>query len=158
MSQLTPELENYKQSGKELGERRYYLDKGSELTDYYCPSGFRFLTNTDWIDKYGYAEQCAIDIIRNCWKFYDSVAVGPAFDINGFMMHDMIAIYVKRAQSVRLGNVCDCCGESYEDKDIVHVEIYFRERIKECKNCFNFYSFEEIKVGNDVVLVRRCQY
>jgi hypothetical protein len=32
-----------------LEECKRYMDKGSELTDYYCPTGFRFLTNTNWI-------------------------------------------------------------------------------------------------------------
>jgi hypothetical protein len=137
------------------GERRHYLDKGSELADYYCPSGFRWLTNTNWICSDGGVSQYAVDLIQNCWKFYDSVAVGSAFDCNGSIMHDMIAVYVKKAISVRIGTVCNDCGESYDDKDIVHVEKRFGGRLYICKTCFNNYSYKEITVGNEVVLVKK---
>jgi hypothetical protein len=142
----------------DLTKCRHYLDKGSELTDCYCPTGFRFLTNTDWIGRDGCAEQRTVDLVQNCWKFYDSVAVGPAFACNGFMMHDMIAIYVKQAVPVRLGHICSNCGGCYESKDIVPVETYFREGKKLCKNCFHVYSYEDIVVGNEIVLVDRCRF
>jgi hypothetical protein len=73
-------------------------------------------------------------------------------------MKEMIAIYVKKAIPVRMGNVCDCCGELFENNDIVHTETYFRGVKKRCKNCFNVYSYEEITVGNNIVLVARNQY
>ena len=144
-------------------ECKHYWDEGDKLRDYYCPSGFRFLTNTDYICLDGSASQYAIDLIQKCWKFYDSVAVGPAFGCNGFIMQNMISIYLKKADSVsdisvRFGNKCDFCGEYYEDKDIVHSETYFRRVTKICKNCFNVYSYEEIKVGNSVVLVCMIRY
>lgn len=135
----------------------FYIDEGSKLTDYYCPSGFRFLTNTNYIGADGGACQKATNLIRNCWKFYDSVAVGQAFACNGFMMKEMIAIYVKEVIPVRLGNVCDCCEESFENMDIIRVETYFRKAKKLCKNCFNVYSYEEITVGSNVALVARNQ-
>lgn len=158
MSQLMQEIIECKQLMPESGERKHYMDKGDELIDYYRPSGFRFFTNTDWICPDGSVNQRAVDLIRNCWKFYDSVAVGPAFACNGFMMKNSIAIYVKKAVPVRLGDTCNYCGEYYEEKDIVHVETFFRGKTKICKNCFNFYSYNEIKVGNEMVLVLRNQY
>lgn len=151
MSELMPESIEHDHFE---GERRHYLDKGSELGDYFCPSGFRFLTNTNWICPDG-VDQRAVDLIQNCWKFYDSVAVGSAFDCNGFIMHDMIAIYVKKVVPVRLGNSCNDCGEFYENKDTVHVVTRFGGRIEICKNCFNNYSYKEIIVGNEVVLAKK---
>lgn len=152
MLELMPELIGRKHCTVEY---RHYLDKGSELADYYCPSGFRFLTNTDWICPDGSAEQCAVELIQSCWKFYDSVAVGPAFESNGSIMHRMIAVYVKQAIPVRVGTVCIDCGELYEDKDIVHVEKRFGGRIGICKTCFNNYSYKEVIVGNEIVLVKK---
>jgi hypothetical protein len=134
---------------------KHYWDKGEELIDYYCPSGFRFLTNTEWICPDGSASQNAINLIQNCWKFYDSVSVGPAFEYNGSMMNADIAIYVKKVIPVGLGISCNNCGGFYEDKDTVHVGISFGGRIDICKNCFNYYSYKEIMVGNDIVLVYR---
>jgi hypothetical protein len=155
MSDLTSELIECKHC---TDGSRHYLDKGSELGDYFCPSGFRFLTNTSWICPDGSASLYAIELIQDCWKFYDSVAVGPAFECNGFIMYDMIAIFVKKVIPVRVGIICNDCGEFYEDKDIIHVRTRFGERIDICKNCFNNYSYKEIVVGNEAILVKKYNY
>lgn len=137
---------------------KFYIDKGHELQDYYCPSGFRFLTNTLYIGPDGCVEKYAIDLIQNCWKYYGSVAVGPAFACNGFMMHDMIAIYVRQVESLEFGTICDDCGEYYYHDDIINVETYCRDAKKICKNCFNVYSYKEIMVGDEIVLVSKYRY
>jgi hypothetical protein len=64
----------------------------------------------------------------------------------------------KKVVPVRLGNVCCGCGECYEDKDIVRVDTYFMDRKDLCKNCFNIYSYKDIIVGNDVILVYKYRY
>lgn len=142
----------------EKQKQKYYIDKGSELTDYYCPSGFRFLTNTEYIGPDGFVVEYAMDLIRNCWKYYDSVAVGPAFACNGFMMHNMIAIYVKQAEPLEFGTVCDYCKKYYGDNDIIQIETNYRDVKQICKNCFSVYSYEEIMVGNKIVLVVKYKY
>lgn len=143
-------------------KKKFYIDKGSELTDYYCPSGFRFLTNTPYIRPDGCVEEYVINLIRDCWKYYDSVAVGPAFASNGFMMCNMIAIYVKEVNPIvniiEFGKVCHHCGKAYRDNDIVKVCTYYMDRIYVCKNCFHVYSYEETTVGNKIVLVVKYRY
>lgn len=141
-----------------MTNKKFYIDKGSELTDYYCPSGFRFLTNTVYIRPDGCVEEYAINLIRDCWKYYDSVAVGPAFSANGLMMQDMMAIYVRQVDPIEFGKVCHHCKKSYRDNDIIHVCTYYMDEIEVCKNCFHVYSYEEAMIGNKIVLVARYRH
>lgn len=141
-----------------MTDKKFYIDKGSELTDYYRPSGFRFLTNTLYIRPDGCVEEDEIDLIRNCWKYYDSVSVGPAFACNGFMMPDTVAIYVKRVMSIEFGKVCHLCEGHFEDKDIIHALSYYMDNMDICKNCFDIYIYEETLIGNKKVLVAKYKY
>ncbi len=113
----------------------YYIDKGSELRAYYCPSGFKFMTNLPYIDDNRCVEEYTNEYIQKCWKYYGSVAIGPAFDINGDTIDYMVSIYVKKAIPIRAGIICHKCGYGYKNEDIIHIETD-RNKFRFCKNCF----------------------
>ena len=56
--------------------RKHYWDKGDELIDYYCPSGFRFLTNTGWICPDGSTNHNAggtvVEVRQSTSRLYDN--------------------------------------------------------------------------------------
>ena len=130
----------------------YYIDKGSELRAYYCPSGFRFITNLPYIDDNRYVEEYTKDYIQKCWKYYGSVAVGPAFDINGFTIDYMISVYVKKAIPIMTGIICHKCGYGYKNEDIIHIDTD-RNKFRFCKNCFSVFNYDEVLIVNKTVLV-----
>ncbi len=138
-----------------MTERSYANSEGSRLKDYYCPSGFRFLTNIIYIDSERRVLKDATDFIRSCRKYYNSVAIGPAFFVDGSMMHDLVAIYVEKPISVKFGIVCHKCRRHYEVKDIVRVDTYFRDSIDVCKGCFSVYYFKEVVVGDETILISK---
>ena len=126
--------------------KKFYIDKGSELVDYYCPSGFRWLTNTDYIDENGRAIDSALVMIQDCWRVYGSVAVGSAFGSNGAIMYDMISIYVRKLNpKLKVGGeVCSNCGGHFAHEDVVHVEEHYKDEICLCKDCFHCYDYKEV--------------
>ena len=140
--------------------KKFYIDKGAELTDYYCPSDCRWLTNVGYIDLDGSALESSAIMIQDCWKFYGGVSVGPAFGSNGTVMHDMIAIYVKKVIPGWhvSGKICSNCEGHFAHEDVVNVEEHYNEEICLCRNCFHVYSYKEVIRDGNIVLKRRYMY
>ena len=145
-------IELFEQSIDIGSEFVYYIDKGSELRDYYCPSGFRFITNLHYIDDNRCVEEHTNESIQKCWKYYGGVAIGPAFDINGDTIDYMISVYVKKAIPIRTGTVCHKCGYGYKDEDIIYIDTD-RNKFRFCKNCFLIFNYDEVLIGDKTLLI-----
>lgn len=142
----------YEQSIDRESEYVYYIDKGSELRAYYCPSGFRFITNLPYIDDNRCVDEYTKEYIQKCWKYYGSVAVGPAFDINGDTIDYMISVYVKKAVPIMTGIICHKCRGVYRNEDIIHIDTD-KNNFRFCKNCFSVFDYDENVIEDKTVLV-----
>lgn len=137
--------------------KRHYVDDGDKKIEEYRPTGFRWLTNSDWV-VYGVFRESTAKLIQECRKVYGDVSLTDAFASDGERLdwhtHRIVSIYVKEAIPINVGITCYRCNNKFSKKDIVRIKPkgykLFHRGKNVCLNCFPIYSYKRLPDGSYV--------